>query len=533
MKTTKTIIFLSMLFCCIYAQGQVKTNLNNALKFTEKGKFNKAYSKGIDFEIPAKNIDALLEQERNELNSTNEDKPFRLAKAIPVDIDIAQKVKWTEDGMYAYAKFSIKLKGAMSSSINFDKFYLPKDTEMWIYNESGEMITGPVTENENNLNQIWGSWVYQEEYLTVEIKTPLVTKAKLLLHTNNVAYGYKQVYKTEAGGFGLSAPCNINVICPLGVGWEAERNSVALVLNQNGEVWCSGAMIMNTCNTNRPFFLTANHCFTGQNVTAWRFMFQAFSSTCPHPGINSDGVTYNGSTLRANWDGSDFCLVELNSTPPVNSGIHYAGWSRNTNNITSTTIIHHPRGDVMKISRDIQPPVFEGFLGANCWRLGLDQGATEGGSSGGPYFDQNHRIIGQHYGVNDADLPICQRFNKFGGRFDLSWTGDGTNATRLSNWLDPNNLGTMTTNTTNINNLLNVSNPANQIVGANLICSIGSTSNYSIVVPTGLTITWSASGSVSINSNTGIATAIGNGAGTITANVSGGTCGTVTFTKSV
>ncbi|MEJ7679961.1 MAG: hypothetical protein WKG06_19300 [Segetibacter sp.] len=44
---------------------------------------------------------------------------------------------------------------------------------------------------------------------------------------------------------------------------------------------------------------------------------QAWSSTCPYPGTNSNGVTYNGSALRANWSGADFCLVELNNTPQL------------------------------------------------------------------------------------------------------------------------------------------------------------------------------------------------------------------------
>jgi len=92
------------------------------------------------------------------------------------------------------------------------------------------MITGPITEKENNQNNVWGSWVYQGEYLNIEIKTPRPTYKELILHSNNIAYGYKHVYQTETAGFGTSEPCNINVICPLGTGWEAERNSVALVL---------------------------------------------------------------------------------------------------------------------------------------------------------------------------------------------------------------------------------------------------------------------------------------------------------------
>lgn len=360
-----TLFILLSLIGLSKVNAQVRTNINNNEKITVKGYFNKSYKTGFDFEIPSKNIKELLDLEKAEYASTNADKPFRFATAVPVDIDIVAQTKWAFENEFAYGKFSIRLNGALSASINFDKFFLPMNSEMYIYNENGNMITGPITEKENNPNKIWGSWVYQGEYLNIEIKTPISTYKELIIHSNNVAYGYKEIYQTETGGFGNSADCNINVICPLGTGWEAERNSVSLILNANGVEFCSGAMIMNTCNTNRPFFLTADHCFTGQDVTAWRFMFQAWSPTCPHPGINNDGVTYNGSTLRANWAGTDFCLVELNNAPPANSGIHYAGWNRNPTGITQTTIIHHPARDVMKISRDIQAPVFDNFFGHN------------------------------------------------------------------------------------------------------------------------------------------------------------------------
>jgi lysyl endopeptidase len=336
-----------------------------------------------------------------------------------------------------------------------------------------------------------GSWVYRGEYLTIEIKTPNRTVGDLILHANNIAYGYKGVYETRTAGFGTSASCNINVLCPLGTGWEAERNSVALILDDKGQDWCSGAMIMNTCNSNRPFFLTANHCFTGQDVTKWRFMFQAFSPTCT-PNQNSNGVTFNGSTLRANSAGTDMCLVELNNTPPANSGINYAGWNRSTTGISQATIIHHPNGDVMKITRDNDAPIFDNFGGAQCWRLTTDQGTTEGGSSGGPYFDQNRRIIGQHFGIDDGNLAICNQVRKFGGRFDLSWTGGGTNTTRLSNWLDPANNNQQAINTANIANLqayVDVNSLA--ILGPQLICN---SADYSISnLPTGAIVTWSIS----------------------------------------
>lgn len=237
---------------------------------------------------------------------------------------------------------------------------------------------------------------------------------------------------------------------------------------------------------------------------------------------------FNGSTLRANNAGSDFCLVQLNQTPAANSGINYAGWSRNTVGIQQTTIIHHPAGDVMKITRDIDAPTQATFLGANCWHLTVDNGTTEGGSSGAPYFDQNHRIIAQHKGIDDGNLAICNQVSKFGGRFDLSWAGGGTAATRLSDWLDPFNSGAMTTNTINIaNTVADFRNTT--ITGSLFICSSGPLAANN---PAGTTVTWPTnlsglSFAPNPSSNT-TATRLNNYYGnvTVTATIDGGACTT-------
>lgn len=236
MKSTKNILLFHVIFLFNYAQAQVKTNFNNEKEITSKGQFTKDYKSQIDFEIPAKNINELLDTEKREQLQLNDVKPpFKIAVAIPANLDIAKLVNWIYDNGYAYGKFTVKLNGALSASINFDEFYLPKGTEMYVYNQNGNMVTGPVTENENNPKKTWGSWVYRGPFLIIEIKTPLSTKEQLLLHSNNIAYGYKEVYKTEkVGGFGQSGACNLNVLCPLGNGWDPERNSVALGISGDG-----------------------------------------------------------------------------------------------------------------------------------------------------------------------------------------------------------------------------------------------------------------------------------------------------------
>lgn len=497
MKIILQLLILPFILLSFIVSAQVKTNFNNPASITEKGRFAKPYKIQVDFEVAAKDIAALLKLEKDEVAKSKETKAFQLAVPVLVDLDIAKLINWNYDSDFSYGKFTIKLNGALSSSINFDQFYLPNGTEMYIYNENGGMITGAITDNENNSNKIWGSWVYKGQFITIEIKTPLVSVKQLLLHSNNIAYGYKEVYKTKVADFGTSGTCEINVLCPLGNGWEAERNSVALILSDNGGSWCSGAMIMNTCSTSRPFFLTANHCLTGQNVAAWRFTFQAWSPTC-NPSQNAIGVTYNGSTLRANWGNSDFCLVELNNTPPVNSGINYAGWTISNVPAQNATGIHHPHGDVMKISRANNAVArigYGGVAGNDHWQANwslqnngagqLVTAVTEGGSSGSPLFDQNHRIIGQLHG-GPSVCGGAQLWDYYGS-FDVSWTGGGTNATRLSDWLDPSSLGTMTTTTTNIS-ALNVQQTLSAVNGPTVFCTSGT---YTTNLQAGTNVTWS------------------------------------------
>lgn len=536
MKFLNYLLLSVTLTFCILANSQVKTNFNSEEKLTEKGKFKKDYKTVIDLELPQKDIKQLLAKEMRE-KKESDTKILRIAELVPVDIDMAKQIKWTSDEQFAYGKYTIKAKGALSVSINFDNFFLPEGTEMYAYNQDGKMITGPVTEAENQASKLWGSWVYKGDQLTIELKTPIKSKDRLILHASSIAYGYKEMYKVA--GFGASGPCEVNVLCPVGNGWEGERNSVALLLISNGTNSCSGSMVMNTCNSNRPNFLTANHCYAADpNVAGWRFTFQAWSPTCT-PSQNSNGVTFNGSALRSKNAASDFCLVELNNTPPANSNIYYAGWNRSATPATQATGIHHPAGDVMKISRDNNGVVRASYGGSTNqhWRTDWspqNNGAgqtvtpvTEGGSSGSPLFDQNHRVIGQLSGGPSA----CGGTSlwDFYGSFDLSWTGGGTSVTRLSDWLDPGNTGAITTNTTNISALAApvTVNPANlSISGAGLFCTGSST--YTLNgAPAGSTISWQTSnanvGSIPLPpyGNTVSVTKTGNGSITLTATIVG------------
>jgi len=342
---------------------------------------------------------------------------------------------------------------------------------------------------------------------------------------------------TNLGRFNASSSCNINVICSTASSWQNEIKAICLIETEdrsNG----SGALIGNTCNTNIPFVLTAWHNTIGRNTNNWTFLFGWWSSTCLENTNTSQLILFNGTTLRSTYEPTDFSLIELHQSPSPNLNLNYLGWDRRNLIPSSTVGIHHPQGDQMKISFDYDPPTI-GNIRTNsntAWRVLWKLGTTVDGTSGSVLLNQNKKIIGQLFSSTQPMYPPCNKQsggNNY-GRFDLSWTGGGTNATRLSNWLDPNNTGALTTNTTSVANLNNPVIGRMTLSGDAEICT-GSKTYYLTGAPTGVPIVWTSS-------NNGIAQVVGNGTSatvtkygfgnvTITATV-GGNCYT-NNTKSI
>jgi PKD repeat protein len=134
----------------------------------------------------------------------------------------------------------------------------------------------------------------------------------------------------------------------------------------------------------------------------------------------------------------------MNNTPPSTYNAYYAGWDHSGTPPTSGMSIHHPDGDIAKIS-PCNAMTLDSYSSATCWKTPWSGAAcTEPGSSGSPIFDQNKRIVGQLYGGPSA-CGATDMWDYY-GCFHISWTGAGTDATRLSNWLDPGNTGATTLN---------------------------------------------------------------------------------------
>ncbi len=229
---------------------------------------------------------------------------------------------------------------------------------------------------------------------------------------------------------GQSESCNVDVACSEGDSWRQEISSVGVYTVQ-GSWTCTGFMVNNTAEDERPLFMTANHCGIRSNndhtvVVYWNHE----NSYCRTPGSGDSGgsgdgtlTTYTaGCTHLASNSPYDATLVELASDPDPTWGVTFAGWSRSSSGVNGAGV-HHPECAEKRISF----PDTTTEDGAY-WRVNWGMGRTAPGSSGSPLFDADHRAIGQlccgsSYCWNDDD-------DFYGRGFAGAWSS-------LDAYLDP------------------------------------------------------------------------------------------------
>tara|TARA_B100000427_G_scaffold270290_1_gene236854 strand:+ start:638 stop:3205 length:2568 start_codon:yes stop_codon:yes gene_type:complete len=382
--------------------------------------------------------------------------PWRFGHSHTVDLGLEDGT-WTilENGDRVW-RMLISSPGAISLNFIFDDFYMPEGGNLYLYSDDREDLLGAYTSIQNQDDRKLGTWLVYGDKVWLEYYEPQNVFGMGNINISNIIHGYRNAdKKTHEKDLNDSGDCMLDVDCDIGADWQAQKEhnkrSAALLLMNNS--LCSGALINNTANDGTPFFLTADHCIDAGTATTAVFRFGWISPTtsCATPTNSQNGpqgMTVSGSTLRASDPESDFALLEINQAIPPEWDRVYAGWDRSGIVPDYTVSIHHPSGDVMKVSRDNQSP---GKIDYNnplfVWEIlqqsgGWEYGVTEGGSSGSPLFDNDGRIIGQLYGGSSQCSGLSDNgASDIYGRVDKSWGGAGTSSTRLSDWLDPSGTG--------------------------------------------------------------------------------------------
>ncbi len=389
-------------------------------------------------------LDRDLIAAQDAVTDLHKDVPYRFGWEWEVALSPENSGEWTDlpNGDRVW-RLGIDCPEATSLSFIFDRFVLAKGAQLYIWDAERTTYKGAYT-HQNNLDwESMGVGLIHTDKAIIELYEKAGAAGQSELQLGTIVHGYRSIVRpaeVDRGPFGNSGACNINANCPEGADWEVEKRSVALIVN-GGFAQCTGALVNNTAQDGTPYFLTANHCLGGQNN--WVFYFNHETAGCSGSTGPTD-QSISGSTLRASNGGSDVALLELSSVPPANFNAQYSGWDNSDALTVSSAVgIHHPSGDVKKICFEDNSPYHENVFGAACWYIDeWEDGVTEGGSSGSPLFDQNHRIIGQLYGGSAACAGSVNNGQAdWYGRFGVSWDNGNSASQRLRDWLDPLNTG--------------------------------------------------------------------------------------------
>jgi hypothetical protein len=387
-------------------------------------------------------VDIVRLQQEDRIEAQMKDIPLRFGLPMDVNYSLENSGNWRDVTGGRVWRLAIKSAGAFSINLIYNRFHMPDGGELFIYNDDRSMMIGAFNTFNNRKDRLFSTQPVKGDKIILEYFEPERVRGEGEILISSVIHAYKNIFgffNPMTDDYGQSGSCNNNVNCPVGVPWKDQSRSVAMILSSGGSRLCTGSMVNNTRNDGTPFFMSANHCGAGSAAT-WIFMFRYEAPTC----TNQDGpttFTISGSTLLANNASSDFLLARLSSRPPQSYNVYYSGWSRKDTVTPSATGIHHPNGDIKKISFSSQTlsDTWVGTPANSHWRTFWTSGVTEPGSSGSPLYDVNHRYIGQLHGGPSA--CGASQLEDLYGKFSMSWDLGGTPSTRLKDWLDSNNTG--------------------------------------------------------------------------------------------
>lgn len=410
----------------------------------------------------------LLKRQDDSLSSMGT--PERMGVSISTRLTIENSGQWINTENESIWRLNIKVDGATGIGLYFENFRLNKEDKLYIYSQDKTHLIGAFSEINNRQSGLFATEPVKGESIIVELVHPKNTVFESAFTINEIMVVYTPMsFSTERAEnasrqlketIGDSDECEVSTNCPEGDNWRDQINGVVRIMVKIGGAafWCTGSIMNNTALDFSPLILTADHCASSNNVYAtpanvalWIFYFrhEAFSCSNDTPvGTRSlTGAVKLASSTPTGNDGSDFYLLELFDDIPVSYEPYYQGWSARNELSNAGVSIHHPAGDVKKISTYTTPLELsqwgntpETHLMVKWSETQNGHGVTEGGSSGSPLFNSDKMVIGQLTG-GESDCTNLNGLDHY-GRFYYSWDKNGLDdSTRLKPWLDPLNTG--------------------------------------------------------------------------------------------
>lgn len=385
--------------------------------------------------------------------------------AVDTKINLQESGEWMDlaDGGRLW-RLKITAPGVAGMTLLYDDFFIPADAKFFLYTENETQILGAFTSANNKASGQFSTATTYGESVYLEYHEPPRVNEQPRISINKILQIPSTGRSRGDFGFGASVDCHINVNCETGNDSQVSKRGVVRIMlvlrdSTNGDIFagfCSGALMNNTAQDQTPYILTAFHCIV-EGFTPlydqWQFNFGYEASGCENPATEPFTRTLVGAEQISGRQDPDFLLVKISTPIPSSFRPFYAGWNRAEEVVPQNGImIHHPCGDIKKITKDNQNTAEIHNRTINWteytstpnshFNLVLDEGYSQVGASGSPIFGSDGLVYGQLHGGN-TNLADCKIGNLYFGRLATSWDNESVTA-RLKDYLDPLNTGTAT-----------------------------------------------------------------------------------------
>jgi hypothetical protein len=385
-------------------------------------------------------------------NAAQGEQKKRVALGIIRPVDAAARtrgsdVAWTAvEGGYA-TQVSVTSAGAAAVRVSVALAGVPADVQMVFFGSAdATRLVGPVRVGDiADRTKAWWSPITEGETQTVEFFAPAASAAEarafVVTGASHLFAGPSSRFTKLVSDIGTSGACNVDIACsPLttSLPFDDAVDAVALMSMVDGNFLyqCTGTLLNDSDpSTQVPWFFSANHCMDNENppyktptqmqavantvTTFWYFQANACKSGTPLSNWTQVG---GGAQLLYSNPQNDALFLRLNASPP--GGSYFLGWDATTaSSNTGITVIHHPEGDLKKVSiGSLLGLSNQGTGGGNIpfYEVKYSSGTTEPGSSGSGLltFDGSQYLLRGGLWAGEASCDDITG-SDFYSRFDL------------------------------------------------------------------------------------------------------------------
>ncbi|MDX9727980.1 MAG: T9SS type A sorting domain-containing protein [Bacteroidales bacterium] len=373
------------------------------------------------------------------LSQTGKTLPLKYSVLEKFSADIRKEGTRTdlEDGGTIW-QYRLNSPEGKSLQVIFSRYMVPDGAQLFLYNELYTDIRGAFTEYNIREDLTFVTGDIRGNHVIIEYYEPagVPFEGDVIIGSAGQAFTYilsPQSGNTDEDGF-------IGVNCIEGKGLQDVKHAVCRYTFNDGKYGylCTGSLINNAGSTVQPYFLTAAHCISTPEEAATIVAYFNYEEVACTLTASVMSQSVSGASLLSTGSRSDYSLLRFERIVPTSYQPYYAGWEMRNIDPLSTSCIHHPGGKPKKVALDADPAgtndidlYWEGGSSSPSgthWAVSFEEGTTAGGSSGGPLFNHNEKIIGQLHGGSETD---------YFGKLSYSWEHPDSQYPSLKSFLDP------------------------------------------------------------------------------------------------